>query len=156
MQKRHLVCLAFLGFFLASLGCAGGNAQVPAKVSGSISYNGQPIKGGSLAFVTADGVSYGGSIASDGTYSATDLPVGEMVVVVDTEGNNPAKKGAQGGDAGRRNAVQQQQPPPGMGGAPEPSTYYIKIPSKYSNAKTSPLAIKLSAGRNVHNLELKD
>lgn len=108
-----------------------------------------------MAFHTPEGASYAAQINSDGTYNATDIPTGELVITVETESVKAEVGSAGGKDAGRRMGVAQQQPPAGVGG-PAPEEQYIKIPSKYANPKTSPLTVTLSAGRKVHNIDLTD
>jgi hypothetical protein len=124
-------------------------------LSGSLSYKGQPIKAGSMAFHTADGTAYSAQISSDGTYTATDIPEGELVVTVDTAALDPAKKADGGKDADRR-AKAQQPPPDGVAPPPSPGEFYVKIPAKYANPKTSPLTVNVSKGRQVRNIELTD
>lgn len=115
-----------------------------------------------MAFHTADGAAYSATINDDGTYTATDIPQGELVVTVDTESLNPARKpaGSAGGDAPKyqKNQSVTVQQRPGGGGAPqeEAQRQYIKIPSKYNNPKTSPLTVNAKGGRQVENIELKD
>lgn len=155
-MKRTTKHFTFAFVFLFLVGCTDSNTLVPAKVSGRISYNGKPLKGGHLQFVTADGTAYPGSIDSDGTYSGIDLPIGEMVVTVDTEVIKPAV--SSGKTADRYTAMQGGQKAPAGSGptAPKFEEVYIKIPTSYNNAKTSKLTITLAKGRQVKDLELKD
>jgi hypothetical protein len=155
MNKHRLVSLAVLAIGVGVIGC-GGNPHAPARVSGKVTYNGKPVTGGSMAFVTPDGNSYPAQLGSDGTYTATDLPAGELVVIIDTESLNPAKKPPAGSDAEKRMKYQMQKPPPGVADQPRPEQFYVKIPEKYSNPKTSPLTVTLTSGRQVHNFELTD
>lgn len=152
MTRAHSLCGLFLLLTIGLLGCSG-NSHAPARVSGSVSYKGQPIKAGKMQFHTPDGVAYDAQISSDGTYTATDVPVGELVITVETESLKP--KAGKGKDAEKR-AGMVQKPPPGVASAPAPADYYIKIPEKYSNAKTSPLTLNVSRGRQVHNVDLTD
>ncbi len=165
-DSRKLLCTLGLALLLAA-GCSSGNALAPAKVSGRISYAGKPLKAGSLRFFTAAGTPYDGQISPDGTYSAVDLPVGEAIIVVETESINPKRDPMAGArktaDSERRMksmAMNQQRAPGGdAGAAPATSTAaenYVKIPEKYNNPKTSPLTITLEKGRQVHNIELTD
>lgn len=155
-MKTQILSLAILGLGLSLIGCAK-NSQAPAKVSGAITYKGQPIKAGSMKFHTPEGTSYPATISPDGTYSATDIPTGEMVVTIETEAFNPDKKMAQNPEAQRRAKMQSKmvQQPAG-GGEPPPTVHYVKIPSKYANAKTSPVTITISSGRNVKDIDLTD
>lgn len=137
------------------LGCAK-NKQAPGTVSGSVSYKGQPVKAGTVAFHTKEGTAYSGQISSDGTYSIVDLPEGELVVTVETESISPNKKASQGKDAEKRTKMMQQPPPSGVAAAPDLSSLYTKIPNKYASSKTSPITATIKSGRQVHNIELTD
>ena len=48
--------------------------------------------------------------------------------------------------------------PAGGNSAPvqNPSDFYIKIPAKYSNSKTSPMTVTIKDGRQVLNIDLTD
>src|SRR5262249_50745425 len=144
MLKARLLLAGLLLLTVTLVGCADNNPNAPARISGSLTYKGQPIKAGTMAFHTPDGVSYKANLSPDGTYSATDIPVGELVATVETESIN-AKKTAGGANAAayQRAGAGQQQPPPGVAAAPVGE--YIKIPGKYANPKTSPLTVKISA-----------
>lgn len=155
MIKARRLSLALLLIGAGVLGCSKSNPHAPARVSGSLTYKGTKITAGSMAFVTPDGVSYAAQIAPDGTYSATDVPTGELIVVVETESVRTSLQ-HKGKDAERR--MNAQQPPPagkGSGGA-ELKGEYVKIPAKYNNPKTSPLTVTLTSGRQVKNLDLED
>jgi hypothetical protein len=152
VTRTRLLPVAFLVPAVALLGCSRSDKLVPAKVSGNITYNGQPIKAGNINFFTTDGVAYPGVISSDGTYSASDLPEGDFVVTVETEHLNPARKVvATGKDYDRRMKTQQQQR---QDSAPPPAEPYIKIPEKYAKSNTSTLSVSLTRGRQVKDLEL--
>jgi hypothetical protein len=130
------------------------NTLAPAKVSGRISYKGAPIKAGSMAFHTAEGNQYPANISEDGTYSATDLPEGEMIVTVDTSHLDPAKKPAQSKDYDKRMKVmagRMQEAAPGA----EKEQPFTKIPEKYSKPNTSPITVKLTSGRQVKDIDLE-
>jgi hypothetical protein len=153
MKRFTFLILFCFCLLVVASGCPT-NSLAPARVSGSVSYKGQPIKAGAIAFHSPDGIAYPAQLASDGTYTATDLPTGDLVITVETESVNKSAQ-PQGGDAKRRQGMQQQQPPDG-GAAPNKAEVYTKIPSKYANPKTSPLTVTLAAGRKVHNIELTD
>jgi hypothetical protein len=155
MKRTHVLPLLFLLFAVALLGCGGKNSVAPAKVSGSLTYKGQPITAGTMAFHTPEGVAYAAQISADGTYSAEDLPEGDLVVTVSTEHLNPAKKSAAGTgkDSEKRTKMMQSREQP-KGEAVVPKEPYLKIPEKYSNPKTSTLTVTLKSGRQVHNVDL--
>ena len=159
MTRVRLLFGALLAATLALVGCAK-NSFAPAKISGSVTYKGQPIKGGTMAFHTSDGVTYAAKLSSDGTYSATDIPEGELVVTIETESINPARKAAaMGKDGDKRMKMGMGQPPPaGRGGGPEAdqTQFYVKIPEKFSKPNSSPLSVVVKSGRNVKDLEITD
>jgi hypothetical protein len=140
-------------FVVLAFGCGAKNPQAPARVSGKVTYKGEPLKGGTLAFHTKDAGIYTCQIGSDGNYSIIDLPTGDLVVVVETESINPGKKTATYGKGQRP----EYRPP----GAPtdvakaDPAAY-VKIPAKYANPKTSPLQVTLAKGSQVKDFELTD
>jgi len=153
MTRIRLIPLAAVCLCLVA-GCSSGNKAAPARVTGKVTYDGKPITAGVMNFYTADGVPYSGLINSNGTYTATDLPTGEMVVTVETESMNPNKKAPEGAEAKKRMGMMQQAPP---GGAPAPTHRdYLKIPAKYADKKTSPLKATLAAGNQSKDFDLTD
>jgi len=140
------------------------SSSVPSRISGSVTYKGQPVTAGLVTFHSENMGSYKAPLAPDGTYQASDLPLGNMVVTVETESANPDKKApdyAGGGKAGKmyeeRLAAEKKSSmgsPMGPGGPPPGK--YTKIPAKYSNSKSSPLTVTLTAGRNVKDFDLTD
>src|SRR4051812_44690714 len=60
-------------------GCGG-----TATVSGKVTYNGRPVTSGTVVFMDADGrPSPPAYIQADGTYSASNVPVGAVRVAID-------------------------------------------------------------------------
>jgi hypothetical protein len=154
VTRTRLLPLAFLLPAFSFAGCSG-DKIAPAKVSGNITYNGQPLKAGILQFHTKQGdtyIAYDGRISLDGTYSATDLPEGELIVTVTTEHLNPGRKGPTKSKEYDRRMSAQQQPEATAVPQEEP---YTKIPDKYSKPNTSPLSVTLKGGRNLKDLELE-
>jgi len=154
-------CFAYILLFCIAVvsGCGqSANPVAPARVSGKLTYKNQPIKGGNMRLYAADGSSYDAIISSDGTYSSTNAPTGEVVVTVETESINPHKTAPKSAEAQMRmKAMDMSSRRPGSQG-PEvkPTDNYIKIPEKYSNPKTSPLTLTLKNGRQVHDIDLTD
>jgi hypothetical protein len=153
MQKVRLGLFVALAL-LAAAGCR--NSPTPAKVSGRVTYKGQPLKGGEVAFHSDQGT-YRGSLSEDGAYEMTDLPAGEFTVTVNTEFLNPAKKApAYGG--GRGDATTKERLKAGFG-PPNPDSQraqYTKIPKKYASVEASGLKATLGKGKQTKDFELKD
>jgi hypothetical protein len=156
MSRTRVLPLLFVLAASGLLGCSQNSSLVPAHVSGSLAYKGQPIKAGTMAFHAPNGVTYAALINPDGSYSAADLPEGDLVITVSTEHLNPAKKSAAGTgkDAGRRNKMMQGREQP-QGEAVVPKEPYLKIPETYADPKTSTLKVTLKSGRQVHNIDLE-
>jgi hypothetical protein len=165
MTGNRLLSAAVLVGSLTLLGCGGGGGGTnSARVSGALTYNGKPIKGGVMMFHGPGGVAYQAQISPDGTYSATDIGAGEMVVTVDTESVNPEKMGGnvpKTAEASARMAASQMRAKAEGGGnasapAPSPADLYVKIPAKYAKANTSTCTVTLKPGRQVLNIDLTD
>lgn len=149
MTKIRMLLIAPL-FAGLLYGCGAKNPNAPAKASGAVSYNAKPVKGGNVTFVFEKEGSYNAPIRSDGTYEAMDLPVGEAIVIVETETANPDKKTP---TYGGKRAMEVQRPPAGAGPRAED---YVKIPAKFGDAKSSGLKATLKSGDNKHDVEMKD
>jgi hypothetical protein len=149
----RLVLVAGLPLALAfgPLGC-GKTSTLPVKVSGQITYNKKPVKGGSINFYLVGAGSagaYGISINSDATYSITDMPAGEMVVTVETDSALPLKAQAQ--MQGHKMTLS-----PGNPNYKSDAAEYVKIPDKYKSKSTTPLKVTLNPGQNKQDFDLTD
>ncbi len=166
MTYNRLLSAAALVGFLSLAGCGGGQtAGNSARVSGSLTYKGQPITGANMQFHDTQGVAHPAQVSPDGTYSANDISVGELIVTVDTSSLNPAKTGAPTGaqaEARLKMDKASSNRPDGPGGSgggntsTAPTIVYIKLPAKYTSPKTSTLTITVKAGRQVQNIDLTD
>jgi len=158
---------------LLLFGCTPHNPNAPAKVSGKVTYNGSPVTGGSVVFHYKEGGQFSAPIASDGTFVAADIPVGEAVVTVETESINPDNKkgdyasppgaGMMAGKYGKAAPPKPSSGGPGRGAKMSPApdgsgsnTVYMKIPGKYSDKTKSGLSVTLKEGKQVNNFELTD
>jgi len=84
MRLKILVAVAAV---VAVAGCGGASGPV-ATVSGNVTYNGQPVREGTITFTpkSGKGVVSGGSIV-DGKYSVRGVPQGLTVVFVSAGGS---------------------------------------------------------------------
>ena len=92
-----------------------------ATVSGRVTLAGKPLPGGSVTFISkSDPVKrVSGVLQADGTFVIGDVPLGEVLVAIDTE--------------------------PMKFGAPD---RYVKIPDAYRDVKTSGLTFAVAPGEN--------
>jgi len=151
MSKTRLLATIplALAFTLFSAGCGEKNPNAPGRVSGTVTYKGAPLKGGTVRFHTAEGGELTAQISKEGTYSLSDVPLGELAVTVETESAKPKKTEAYGG--GR--AIGQQQPPGGAPPPPDPSEY-VQIPKKYNDKNISGLRPTIKKGDNTFNITM--
>jgi hypothetical protein len=165
MNTRRLIPVLPL-FLVLALGCSG-NKNAPSTVSGKITYKGEQVTKGTVTFHPAEGPPYPIAIGSDGTYSMTDVPTGDMVVTVETESAKQQTMPTYGGRMGKQAEAEANKGEakgrmgPG-GGSPAPSDFqqgggkYTKIPDKYSKKETSPLKTNLTRGKNTFDIPLED
>jgi uncharacterized protein YxeA len=130
----------------------------PGKVTGLVTYKGEPLKSGNLTFHTKDNKgNYQSSLNTDGKYEVFELPVGTHDVTIETESLNPNRKvPTYGGAMGKGKAGEQQRV---MMGAPDPKTLaerWRAIPKKYADPKTSGLTATITAGNQSVNFDLTD
>ena len=165
LKGRSVLTLSL--FLVVVFGCEQGNSNAPAKVSGKVTYKGQPVPAGVVTFhPKTESPFAAASLNEDGSYTITEAPAGEFTVTVETESINPDHKtptyGPPGAGAGAGAGA-----PAGEGAGALPPGFtdlrkttaprkYVKIPEKYSDPKTSSLSAKLSAGKQVKDFSLDD
>ncbi len=165
------------------IGCSKGNPNAPATVTGKVTYNGAPVTGGMVVFHPKEGGMYTAAISPEGTYSVSDLPIGDATVTVDTESINPNAKmpeykggnSGPGGGVGKAMYSQMMGGTKGSKGAPGGQSHkaekmspmpegankagggtYVKIPEKYKDPEKSGLTTTLKRGSQTYDIELKD
>jgi hypothetical protein len=139
-----LVCATTVLALTAS-GCGHGSAEV----SGTVTYAGQPVTGGSVILYCSDGQIFCGNIAPDGTYSIPNVPHCSAVVTIQAPVRLPT---------GLR---QKQNLPPSVDGpipptlevsADNPSVY---IPPRYGMPEESGLSVVVDCKRVTYDIDLK-
>jgi hypothetical protein len=137
---------------LAASGCGKKNSTVTGKVT----YKGVPLKGGIVSFLPprGEGAAIAADIGQDGTYTAENVPTGEMRVTVDTAYLKPP--------ADFRGGPPNYKPPEGAGGGYKPPDLsntgerYTKIPDKYSDPDASGLTLTVKGGAQTFPIDLTD
>jgi hypothetical protein len=119
-------------------------------LSGSITYKGQPVNGGTLQLISTSGGSEAAPIpiAQDGTFKAADVPAGDYKAVVQpSEGyKGPPAKG-----------MSPEMQAKMKGNSDFNQTGTIPIPEKYKKPETTDLTLTVNkSGETKVNLELKD
>jgi hypothetical protein len=138
---------------LLVLGCGGAAGRPPlGKVSGKVTYNGNPVTSGSVMFTPVGGSASDaariatGQIESDGSYMLTTFDtgdgaaLGQHIVTVESRGDLEAMKKMNLKPGG---IIAYKLPKPA-------------IPEKYTKTDRSPLKHTVVEGSNTVNIELKD
>jgi hypothetical protein len=161
MNKARLLLPALMLVTILAAGCKGKSA--PASITGKVTFKDAPVPGGTVTFRSADGEgpNYKGVIGADGTYTVTDVPVGEMTVTVETESVNTNKKmptygGNRGGGVGNPEGEKAGSVSPKPKDAPTSSGAYVAIPPKYSLPTQSGLKFTVENGKNTYNIPLAE
>jgi hypothetical protein len=143
------VCLTFI----ALLGC--GDAS-KGRVTGKVTYKGAPVTGGLITLIptSGTGAAFTIPIQADGSFTAKDVPLGEMGVGISTDDVPEA------GGMKPPPGVQMPAPPtpPKDSPAPAPTASAdtsnmpkrVVIPTKYKEPKTSGLNWEIKGGSNTY------
>jgi hypothetical protein len=130
-----MVVLA-LGF----CGC-GGSGQV----SGTVTKDGQPVKSGVITFVSKNGKGTSlASIKNDGTYTAANVPVGDVSVVLVNAVEEPHFTGPV--------SAPEAAKPSGKPAAP--TKLPTVIPEKFGKPETSGLTLTVRSGDNRYDIDV--
>lgn len=126
---------------LAVLALAGCSDDLPdrGEVSGTISFQGKPLPGGTITFhPQGEGNPAYGELQSDGTYELTTYEkgdgavLGEHIVTIEIFAGQAAPSALPGSE-----------------------TRSSSIPKKYTSVEDSPLKFTVESGSNTANFELK-
>jgi hypothetical protein len=141
-----------------AVGCS--TSKTPSRVSGKVTYKGEPVGAGTVTFHTKDGGIFYYPLQPDGSYSGADLTTGEMIVTVDTEAANPKRSGTvyggKGKEGGPSDYMKKMKERGAVPEGPIIDGKYVKIPDKYMTKEKSPLKVNLTKGQNENNFDLKD
>ena len=155
---------ARLTIALAIVALAGCNSST--RLTGSVSYNGQKLKGGNITLIPqGEGITVTEKIQEDGTFTFEKIRSGKYRVLIETESLKPPPELAGVGAGGSPKNV----PPTGANIPPgyvmaDPSREatarlaqrYVAIPSKYGDRNFTPLEIVIKGGSQSQNFELTD
>jgi hypothetical protein len=156
-RHRAAVILA-AGFLLCLVGCS----PSTGSVSGKVLLNGQPLKGGDIAFIGQPGRDLGSAstkINEDGTSKIVKIATGPVKITVDTKSliGNPAGSGypGSGGISGPPKGTKfpEGHEPPDFAAM---KARYVKIPDKYANSEQTDLTFEVKHGAQEYTIELKD
>jgi hypothetical protein len=126
---------------LAILGCSGG----VGSISGKLTYKGQPIPNATITFFTDQGMPFPVISGSDGTYTISNIPVGEVLVSVAAPPPANTESGSREKDAAARAAAPKAADTPSY-----------TLPTAYADPGSSELKIAVHSGNNLFDILLID
>ncbi|HEV3143674.1 MAG TPA: carboxypeptidase-like regulatory domain-containing protein [Gemmataceae bacterium] len=143
-----------------TFGCTGGKSQI----SGTVTYKGNPLPGGSIVFRAADGKEYGSSIDNNGKYFVDKVPTGNMKVYFNIPPANLSTGPLGVPKEHEQEMKDKMKAPPGA--PPEAQKAYQgvgaktakipQLPAKYLNAEDTPLSFEVKSGSNTNDITLTD
>ena len=138
---QWVAAVAVLCLFVAGCGESTGDPNA-VEVTGTVTFDGAPVKGGSIAFEDSSGSREGGPIDANGNYTVNVVP-GEYKIAVITMGAPPAEMASTldgGGTDGPSKG-----PSAGPGGG---------LPAKYSVPADSGLTATIEKAQSGLNFDL--
>jgi hypothetical protein len=138
-------CFLTIGLLALMAGCASSRTPQHAEVSGKVLFQGQPLPGGKITFVSVNGgYSSVGTIDENGAYQIK-APVGEVEIGVTNRILRP-RGGATGGIPRLAKAqAGENQPVKGR---------WVQIPRQYEDPHKSGLKYTVTRGPQTHDVEL--
>ncbi|HLJ97017.1 MAG TPA: hypothetical protein VKU02_27885 [Gemmataceae bacterium] len=137
---------AWLAVLLPSLLGCGGGVRATATVTGTVSYQGKPVPTGTVKFYGPDNQVASASIGEDGSYEATNVPLGSVKVAVSTPPPPPPDV-VKAAKEGKRRF--------GKGNVLSAPTHTVSIPPKYSDPAKSGLGLTVIEGSQPYVIDLK-
>jgi hypothetical protein len=125
MRASVLVMLVVLG----GCGFGRGPAARVGEVTGKVSFEKQPLAGGTVTFIGADGKEVKSAIGRNGTYHIVGVSVGTARIGI----------------------ISSTRAPKGLGGAKQK---FVVIPERYDSPETSGLSYNVKEGAQEHDIEL--
>lgn len=142
LMNAMIRLVLLLGPLVLALGCGGPSEPKLVQVKGKITYKGQALPGGTVAFLGSGGYRAVAPIMRDGQYSLK-APLGDVQVAVVTRTPTPEKM-----KKGQRPAVREVNMPPGVNPKSLP-------PEKYERFDTSGLTATVKEDGQTIDLPLE-
>lgn len=164
-QNLGILRLLGLGLLLAAVGgCGDDKVSGLAPVTGTVTYNGQPVEGATVSFIPRGGVMGAAQTDKDGKFTITTR--GQAGAQIGAHNVSVSKKSAATGAAAP--AFDPSKPPPSpeeaekiLAAARDPANAKPTgpqdlLPAKYANASTSGLEFTVKSGANDFPINLTD
>ncbi len=143
---RLTCCGLSLGLLALMVGCnPTPHSAEHAEVSGKVLFQGQPLPGGQVTFITVKGgFASNGTIDENGNYQIK-APIGEVEISITNRMLVP-----RGGETNAPNIPKKAEAKEGQ----IPKGRYVRIPTVYENAHASGLKYTVKPGPQTHDIEL--
>jgi hypothetical protein len=148
VMKKSGWISAWLAGALASVFLAGCGSR-PNNISGTVTYQGVPVTGGSMRFVFDNGQEVVAAIQENGNYATQSRHTGKARVAVETESTKAMESPAMKPPPGAEIAQTELSAVAGVG-------QYMRIPRKYNDPQVSELTIEVQPGDNKKDFDLVD
>jgi hypothetical protein len=131
-----------------------------ATISGTVTYKGEPLTAGYVAFYDTNGQTASGRIDADGHYTVYKAPVGEVKVAVftiDPTAKPPVglTKKKQPGGVYEEAMAKSKQTSNGEMIAPARPGKFVPIPARYKDPEQSGLTFTVKSGSQTIDLDLQ-
>jgi len=153
------VALFVLAVCLPSLpGCSSGSGRRNTGfVSGIVTYQGSPLRGGTIHFLVPNQVKVSGWIRGDGTFGL-EVPVGTAKVAIETQSVQSMDRDAMlekwGDEVGPFLVHRKKHPAAEKPARTAPAMVYTPIPEHYSDPDRSGFAVDVERGEQEFDFEL--
>lgn len=148
-RRRFRLMLVRATALMAVAAAAAGCGSPAAEVTGTVTYAGKPVSGGSVVLYCADGQIVRGLIGADGRYAIPNVPRGPAQVAVQTHARVPAGL-----------SLRQKLPPAADG--PVPPTLngaaadrVVPVPPRYGVPEESGLGLTVDRPQMTFDIDLQ-
>jgi hypothetical protein len=128
----------FAALALVTTSCANRDQLSGAEAAGWVTLDGRPFTAGTVVFVGSGGSTVA-EIQSDGSYRATNVPLGQVRVLLAPSGPSGTVRAS----GGTKTQPVQTQPAPTQ-----------PAPTRYRSADTSGLTLNVSSGANPYDITM--
>jgi hypothetical protein len=144
ISNRQLQTYLVFVLLLAIPGCGGGRAT--ATVTGTVNYQGKALPAGTVKFYGPNDQVASALIGDDGSYEATNVPLGPVKIAVSTP-LPPPPEIVKAAKEGKRRF--------GVGNVISVDSNAVSIPAKYNDPAKSGLSLTVTAGSQPYTIDLK-
>jgi hypothetical protein len=153
--------VSLLSVLVVAAGCGGGPGV--GKVSGKVTYKGQPLAGGWIVFTVENGGGANAPIQQDGSYVADNVPAGKAKVCFRAPVGGSPFEGAfknlpPEARAKRAKELEQRAKPPASASehykAPTAEAPSIQLPKQYTDPDKSGIVYDVQRGTQTKDFEL--